>query len=133
MIDRIYTVDYEVVRNEKREEGKQIRESKQIEFSALNELADWIFGQMQQEYDASFSMYFPTPDTSANADGPESIEFVPVYGGPSFFIHQIRRGDGILFSDGRFTCGQKHWSKEVKGWLTQCEKRRRNPYFKFVD
>lgn len=98
-------------------------------------LADWMFNQMQQDYMNQSAMSFPTPKkvASIGETGPWTIEFRPVWGEESIWIHQIESNDGIIFSDGRFTSRQKHWSKSVQDWLIRCEQRRRQPKFNFAE
>ena len=99
-------------------------------FSTLKELENWIFGQMQQDYSDKENgwtkMYFPRKE-------PTQFEFTPKRGGPSIWIHRIDNEHGIVFSDGRFTGGKKHWSSEIRQWLKQCHERQYNPHFNFVD
>lgn len=104
-------------------------------FTSLTELESWIFGQMQQDYARNrYAMWLPLPESvkKYKQDGPGSIEFRPCCGGESILIHQIESNDGIIFSDGRFTSGQKHWTIAVQNWLVHCEQRRKNPKFNFA-
>lgn len=113
-----------------------IRKSEEKTFFGLEDLADWIFGQMQQDYTKDFVMSFPTPaklKRIGEADGPYRIEFKPVRGGESIWIYLIQDTNGILFSDGRFTSGKKHWSRTVQEWCIACDKRQHAPTFNFVD
>lgn len=114
-----------------RDDSRRVNEIRY--FADLNELADWIFGQMQQEYDKAMS--FPTPEEASRLgeNGPRRISFRPVWAGEQIWIHQIKDCRGIIFSDGRFTDGQKHWSKDVQEWLICCEERQHRPKFNFVD
>lgn len=101
-------------------------------FKDLNALADWIFGQMRQNYtENSSAMKFPIPE---NFNVPYNIEFMPAPDSETIRIYQIENSDGIIFSSGQLTLGYKHWTPGIKAWLTDCEKRRRNlPPFKFVN
>lgn len=113
------------------------RETGDEDFRSLYELETWIFGQMQTDYSKDpYLMYFPTPEILKKIgceDAPGRIEFTPVRG-KNVWIHMITDGSGgIIFSDGTFTAGQKHWSREVKDWLRHCEERRKAPVFNFVD
>lgn len=105
-------------------------------FGSLAELEEWIFGQMKRDYSKDrYAMSIPTPAAAEriHSDGPWSIEFRPDHTGPDFWIHEIRTGEGIIFTDGKLTSGQTHWSKEVKEWLTRMEERRISPKFNFVE
>lgn len=103
-------------------------------FSGLAELENWMFGQMQQDYTKDFVMTFPTPAAAVRikADGPWAIEFRPKWGDENIWIHLIENDAGIIFSDGKFTAGLKHWIREVQEWLTHCEERRKSPKFNFA-
>lgn len=104
-------------------------------FKDLSELEDWIFNQMQVDYTEDHRwMYFPTPKSVARygGEGPGEISFTPTYGGENIWIHQIETGDGIIFSDGKFTAGKKHWSVGVQEWLIHCNERKKAPKFNFV-
>ena len=111
------------------------RKSETKTFTSLTELENWIFGQMQQNYSRNrYAMWFPLPESvkKYKRDGPGSIEFRPCCGGEDILIHQIESNDGIIFSDGRFTSGQKHWTIDVQNWLVHCEQRRKSPKFNFA-
>lgn len=113
-----------------------IRKNEEMSFLSLEGLEEWLFGQMKQNYTKNqFVMSFPTPEKAARIgeSGPWEIEFKPEYGGESFWIHLIQSEQGIIFSDGRFTAGQKHWSAEVQNWLRHCEERRKAPKFDFAE
>lgn len=113
-----------------------IRKSEEKTFYGLDELANWIFDQMQQDYTKDFVMSFPTPEKLRRireTDGPYRIEFKPTRGGESIWIYLIQDSNGIIFSDGRFTSGKKHWSRAVQEWCIACDKRQHAPTFNFVD
>lgn len=113
-----------------------IRKNEEMSFLSLEGLEEWIFGQMKQDYSKNqFAMSFPTPEKAERIgeSGPWEIEFKPESCGESFWIHLIQSEQGIIFSDGRFTAGQKHWSAEVQNWLRHCEERRKAPKFDFAE
>lgn len=113
-----------------------LRRHEEKHFSDLAELEEWIFGQMQQDYTTNHSaMSFPTPKAAERikAAGPWSIEFRPVWGEESIWIHMIDSPSGIVFSDGKFTSGQKYWSKAVQEWLAHCDQRQHAPKFNFAE
>lgn len=113
-----------------------VRKNKEQSFSGLGELADWIFDQMEQDYQKdNFVMYFPTPKRveKFRTDGPSRIEFMPKRGEATIWIHQISSEKGIIFSDGTFTSGQKFWSKSVQQWCEACNERQHKPKFNFVE
>lgn len=112
------------------------RKNEEKSFQDLTELENWIFDQMKQDYTKErFAMSFPTPEIAKriNEAGPWSIEFKPDRYGETFWIRQISDERGIIFSDGTFTAGLRHWSEDIKDWLQHCEIRRRSPQFDFVD
>lgn len=102
-------------------------------FQDLDAFADWIFGQMQVNYsdkDGSFALWFPKCD---DIRWLSYIKVIPEYNGPSLWIKQIEDDSrGILFSDGTFTAGQKHCTRDVREWLAKCEERRKHPVFHFA-
>lgn len=109
-----------------------IRRNKEKVFADLTELEEWMFGQMQQNYEKAMAFLTPAKCERICAKGPWEIEFTPTYGGPHIWIHQITIPNGIIFSDGKRTNGQRHWSKEVQEWLIHCEEKRSAPKFTFV-
>lgn len=113
------------------------RQSEEKTFSGLDELEEWIFSQMERNYSDTDShvMSFPTPAKAQRIgeSGPHSIDFSPTLNGPSIWIHYIENGSGIIFSDGKMTAGQKHWSQTVQDWLVHCDKRQHAPKFNFVE
>lgn len=108
------------------------------DFQDLHDVEEWMFSQMREDYsdkeNGKFVMSFPTPEKckEIKADGPWAIEFVPIYNGPTYRIHQIKDGNGIIFSDGKYTANRRHWSKNVQRWLAGCESRQYSPVFNFV-
>ena len=112
------------------------RKNEERSFCHLAELEEWMFGQMKQNYSGdTYTMSFPTPEKAKRIGetGPWNIEFKPERGGETIWIHQIKSERGIVFSDGKYTSGQKHWSAEVKDWLRRCEERRKAPKFDFAE
>ena len=111
------------------------RRNHEKSFSNLQEMENWIFDQMQQDYTKGRGMYFHTPkkDQQIHGDGASRIEFTPKFGGPTFWIHMIEDYGGIIFSDGSFTAGQKHWSRDVQSWLEHCDVRQHTPKFNVVE
>ena len=113
----MYTIKYEEYIND------YMRKSYTKTFSSLSAIEDWMFDQMQQSYDR---MWFPKTE-------PSRIEINPGRHSPNIWIYLISSSRGIEFSDGRFTNGQKHWSKEVQAWLKHCNERKNTPQFTFVE
>lgn len=112
------------------------RKNEEMSFHDLAELEEWMFTQMEQDYAGkSYVMSFPTPEIAERirSEAPWRIEFTPKWGGETIWIRQIKNERGIIFSDGTFTAGQKHWSAEVQNWLRHCEERRKAPKFDFAE
>ena len=117
----MYRIDYEEYWND------FFRKQHQKTFASLSDIEEWVFGQMQRDYRGdNLVMYFP------QGDQPSRIEFHPVRGGASFWIYMIQSNDGIVFSDGKLTCGQKYASERVREWLKHCKERRDKPAFCFA-
>lgn len=102
----------------------------------LEDLENWMFDQMEQNYTVSENaMNFPTPEVALRigARTPWAIGLKPKQDGETFLVRLIQSDQGIIFSDGTFTAGQKHWSTQVRDWLIHCEERRKAPQFNFVE
>ena len=124
------TVYYEKYRND------FDRKEETATFPSLADTADWIFNQMRCNYTKDTNMMdFPTPEAAKRIgeDGPWEIEFMPERGGPTFWIHMMKEDGKIIFSDGRMTAGQKHWSKAVQEWCRACRERQKAPHFDFAE
>lgn len=109
------------------------KKEKRERFNDLDGLADWIFSQMQVDYssrDNRLSLSFPICNA---VDKIYEITVRPEHGGPMLWMKQIEDDyRGILFSDGTFTAGRKHCTRDVRQWLAECEERRKNPFFNFA-
>lgn len=105
------------------------------QFQNLTELEDWMFSQMACDYTSDRNvMFFPSAESvkRINAKGPGAITLRPTRDGWNIWLHKIEDSRGIVFSDGHFTAGHKHWSEDVQAWLSHCEERRCAPQFNFV-
>lgn len=87
-------------------------------FATLQELEDWIFGQMQRPYSDQFAMWFP------RAEAIDHIQFQPSYKSADYWIHQITYNGQCVFSDGRLTNGEKFMSTAIANWCEKCKQRR---------
>lgn len=108
----------------------------------LDEVEEWLFEMMERPYVSHNELYgdtghmhFPTPKKAEliKAAGPREIEIDPSSTDPKIWVHLIENASGIIFSDGKLTNGRKHWSSEVKEWLTRCDERVHSQKFNFVD
>lgn len=50
-----------------------------------------------------------------------------------FWIYQIENENGIVFSNGKYTDGQKFCSKKVNDWLSECQEKMKSRRFNFVE
>ena len=80
-------------------------------FENLDELADWIFDQMQLDYTKKPGCDFLTFPTDRFGKWYE-ISVRPNYGGYVYWIHEIDSESGIIFSSGniqpeRFLCRKR--------------------------
>lgn len=50
-----------------------------------------------------------------------------------FWVYQIDSPNGTVYSDGRYTKGEKFCSKKVEAWLAECQNIARNTKPKFVE
>lgn len=74
-------------------------------FENLDELADWIFDQMQLDYTKKPGCDFLTFPTDRFGKWYE-ISVRPNYGGYVYWIHEIDSESGIIFSSGKYTAGK---------------------------
>lgn len=125
------TVYYEIYEND------YFRNEYTETFSSLDEVADWIFGKMRQDYTQERKwLFFPTPDviqSIPNKEYPWKIEFRPYFESPDYWIHMMKDDGKIILSDGTMTGGKKHRSKGFLEWCERCEERRKSPKFDFAD
>ena len=108
--------------------GKAVRERIQTGFTQWSEVEDWVFKFCEGKHEARLTI----PDPSRERE-PAPIIIQYIWGdGVTFQIHKIVRGDGILFSDGTTTNGQKHWNEEVKQAYRNMLHRKNGRTFNFV-
>lgn len=97
-------------------------------FASFDAFADWLFGLCDGLYEERISI----PDPTRCRTGPYRIE-VNCYRAQNkcYWVHQIERDGKIIFSDGKFTSGQKHWNEEVQKLCANMIRRRNQPVFNF--
>lgn len=82
-------------------------------FENLDELADWIFDQMQLDYTKKPGCDFLTFPTDRFGKWYE-ISVRPNYGGYVYWIHEIDSESGIIFSSGKYTAGKDSVQKRCR-------------------
>ena len=93
-------------------------------FNSFFELKEWILKQMHVSDLKEWIRFSSSPIFfRMQPDGP----------GWSYKIHQIEDDDGIIFSDGQYTAGQKHIADCVKRWLDEFKQELETPKFNFVN
>lgn len=93
-------------------------------FNSLKELQAWIMSQMHvTEPKDWISFSTDVIYLRIQPDGP----------GWSRKIHLIEDEDGIIFSDGQFTAGQRHAARCVVEWLKEFRCELDCPVFNFVN
>lgn len=107
-------------------------------FYSLEGVADWFFGMCRGSY--KDGMYFTNPDKTypyhkRDCDKLDSssisIHSIATSDGYSYHIDQIEIDGVIVYSDGKFTNGIRHWNETIKQWLRDCRARQSNPQFNF--
>lgn len=88
-------------------------------FSSLSSLANWLFDMNTDPN--GYGLYF----------GEGLIESKDEQGW-TIWVRIIRNENGIIFSDGRYTMGQKHCNDTVKEWVSECMERKNHPVYNFV-
>ena len=101
-------------------------------FENLDELADWIFDQMQLDYTKKPGCDFLTFPTDRFGKWYE-ISVRPNYGGYVYWLHEIDSESGIIFSSGKYTAGKDFCAEKVQEWFQKCEERKKHPKFNFVE
>lgn len=102
-------------------------------FTSLSAIEEWLFGMMQWSY--ADHMCFPNKKSERNFPPerlPYTIEINPSPRGANVWIYMISSSNGIEFSSGKLTEGQRHWSERMKSWLNHCEERKTAPKFNFA-
>ena len=120
------TVYYEEYTND------YLRRDKQKTFMSLSGFEDWFFGLCKRSYKDYISI--PDPDTTIFRpdEMPYSLDVNAMWtDNCHYWVHMIRN-NGIVFSDGRYTDGQKHWNDTTKDMCRRMLARRNNPQFDFV-
>ena len=103
------------------------KQTKEKLFYNLGEFADWFFKLCDRDYEKYISIPLPTQKVA-----PYRMEVNCMWTkNKCFWVHMIEREGTIIFSDGKFTSGQKHWNDEMKELCTQMEQRRKKPVFNF--
>lgn len=91
---------------------------------SLNALKEWILKQMNVSNLKDWISF------SAN---PVYFRIQPDGPGWSYKIHLIEDDDGIIFSDGQHTAGQRHIADCVVQWLDDFKRELETPKFNFVN
>lgn len=98
-------------------------------FSSLSELKKWVFdSQISKKWDNRRAFIFPNDNYPTM-----TIEVNRDKACGDIWIHEIFKDGRIVFSDGKYTSGQKHISKELLAWCKECEEYRCKPKFDFED
>lgn len=93
-------------------------------FTSFNALQRWVLGTMNVSSPKDWISFSSNPIFfRMQPDGP----------GWSYKIHLIEDQDGIIFSDGQHTAGQRHIADCVKRWLDDFKHELETPKFNFVN
>ena len=121
------TVDYEIYIND------YTRSYKKETFYNLGAFVDWVFQNCDDDYKSH--IFVPDPEDKRA----EVMNRLPYRiqvsrcrtRGNSLWVHQIRRDNTIIFSDGKHTNNITHWNEEVKQMCRDMLTRIKNPVFNF--
>ena len=108
-------------------------------FDSLDSFKDWIFSQYgvheynkrTERYESDFTLgrYFDNPDYgSVGTIRVNLIDDIKI----CIEIHMVSDERGVLFSDGKYTYGKKHASKEMREFFADCEEKKKEQPFTFV-
>ncbi len=93
-------------------------------FTSFDALKQWVLGVMHVSCLKDWISFSYNPIFfRMQPDGP----------GWSYKIHLIEDQDGIIFSDGQHTSGQRHIADYVKRWLDDFKQELEAPKFNFVN
>ena len=93
-------------------------------FASLDALKQWVLGRMHVSNPKDWISFSSNPVFfRMQPDGP----------GWSYKIHLIEDSDGIIFSDGQHTAGQRYIADCVKRWLDDFKQELETPKFNFVN
>ncbi len=119
------TIKYEEYHND------YYRSNKSKSFYNLSEFKNWFFGCCKGKYEDRISI--PNPDSNIWSDGPSCLEVNCVWEeGFTYWVHEISKDGGIIYSDGNYTNRQKHWNEETKQMCRDMLERKKKPIFNFV-
>lgn len=103
-------------------------------FDSLDSFKDWIFSQYGVHthkngdcvYESNFKLY--DKYNIARGIWIQLIDDIKI----SIHIHMVSDERGILFTDGKYTYGKKHASKEMEEFFADCEEKKKEQPFTFV-
>lgn len=101
-------------------------------FENLDELADWIFGQMQLDYTKKPGCDFLTFPTDRFGKWYE-ISVRPNYGDMCTGFTKLTVKVALFFRVGNIQPGKISVQKKVQEWFQKCEERKKHPKFNFVE
>ena len=93
-------------------------------FMSLDALKQWILDSMHVSN---------LKDWISFGSNPVFFRMQPDGPGWSYKIHLIEDKDGIIFSDGQYTAGQRHIADCMKQWLDDFKQELEAPKFNFVN
>ena len=116
------------------------REKKKIECYSMQTIVSWFFGLCWGDY--RMHICVPDPDNKIYESGPSGMQcHCEETEGVTYIVHMIvsektgiesRFRQGIIYSDGVFTSGKKHWCEEMKDVCREMNKQIKDPVFDFV-
>lgn len=103
-------------------------------FYSLKDVENWLFDNASRSRGGYNNLFFP-PTVPTNWKANPEPSRIETHDAEDWdiWIHRIDNENGIIFSDGKYTSGMKHWNEEVKEWLARCAERKADkPQFNFV-
>lgn len=98
------------------------------QFAFMEEFENWFFNLCDGEYSRNISI--PDPKRCAGVPYRMEVNCVRTQN-KCYWVHQIEWDNKIVFSDGRYTSGQKHWNEWIKQLCERMIARKDNPKFNF--
>lgn len=109
------------------------RQNVRMSFHSLNEIYDYM-KSISYGFSDKYGNYFPTRrGDDYNWCGRISCSDKEDKLYRNFWIYKIENENGILYSNGRYTDGEKFCAKIVEDWLMDCRNKMENKKFSFVE
>lgn len=92
-----------------------------MQFHSLDDIFKYL-KKISNDFNNKYGNYFPTRNNRANYEWCGRIacrnEYDSIY--RDFWVHMIKNDNGIIYSDGKMTKGEKFCAALIEDWLEHC-------------